>query len=407
MADYDQRVTKITADHQRILRLIHEHGSVSRAAVSTETGWARATVTQRLNELIADGWLIETLPPATAEGRGRPSMAYKFNSDGPLIFVLSFGQSQVLTALVDFDRNPVATRLVAFEREHSVEQAQQVSDGASEYLDALLARAGRERSEVKMVVIGKPGPVDLVNPVADSTAMPGWISISVRDQVESALDIPTLLENDANLMVIGSWETNGRPNGSYVFVKIARGIGAGILLDGKLVRGRMGLAGEIGHNPVSANTAEPCACGQRSCVTQYAGAEAIVLNVAAKGVPVESIEDVAHLAFDGNPVVTGELRQAGRYIGEALLGLVTTLAPETIVLGGRASQLGDHLVTGARESIYSRSVPAISTGVRILAAPDHRAMSLRGAASVGVSSLIERGAMLAVQVEPQVPHPVS
>ncbi|MEN2742659.1 ROK family transcriptional regulator [Microbacterium sp. X-17] len=387
-------MTEITDDHKRVLRLIHEQGTVSRAAVSAETGWARATVTQRLNELIAAGWVVEMFPSGAAEGRGRPSTSYQLNLDGPLIFVLSFGQSQVLTALTDLDRNPVVTRLVAFEREHSTEQAQQVSDGASDYLDALLDSLGRDRSDVKMVVIGKPGPVDLANPLVDASAMPGWISVGVRDEVEAALGIPTLLENDANLMVIGSWESAGRPNGSYVFVKIARGIGAGILIDGKLVRGRMGLAGEIGHNPVSANHGEPCSCGQRTCVTQYASADAIVRNVAALGLPVENIEGVATLAMEGNPLVTAELRQAGRFIGEALLGLVTTLAPEVIVLGGRASQLGDHLVAGTRESIYSRSVPAISTGLNVVAASNHRVLSLRGASSVGVSALIDRGTAL-------------
>lgn len=405
MCDEIIAVMELNNDHRRILRLVAEQASVSRASLSAETGWARATVAQRLSDLVDARWLLEVESGAGA-GRGRPSTMYELNARSAMIFVLSFGQTQVTTALVDLDGRPVISQEVVFASDAKVEQATQFAKESSSHLDALLAKAGRSRSEVRICVTGKPGPVDPEDPDGP-LPMPGWVSVRVRDIVESALGIPTILENDANLMALGSWASEGRPTGPYVFVKVALGIGAGILLDGRILRGRRGMAGEIGHSPVSTNSTEPCSCGQTTCVTQAAGVPAILREMQRHGSTAETVDDLAELAVHGDPIAASVLRQAGRYVGEALLGLVATLAPDTIVLGGRVSQLADHLVTGARETLYSRSVPALTAGMRVLASRNHRELALKGAGMIGLESLIERGVDLSDRMLPQLAAPVT
>ncbi|MFJ4286855.1 ROK family protein [Paenarthrobacter nicotinovorans] len=387
---------ELTDDHRLVLRAVKQQGGMSKAGIAAETGWARATVTQRVSELVEALWLEEVDAPVSGAGRGRPSTLYRLNSSSALIFVLSLGQTQATLALVDLQGTPMATRQVVFEPKSTagigvgIEEASEVARKASSFLQDLLTAARRRREDVRLCVIGKPGPVDPDHPNTP-IAMAGWVSVGLRDVVEAEVGVPTLVENDANLMVLGSWDQEGRPSGSFVYVKVGVGLGAGIVIDGRLVRGRQGMAGEIGHIPVSARSDRQCACGQSSCVTQIADARAILRNLQQEGIDVEDLDDLAQLAVRGDPAAARVLRQAGRHIGEALLGMVSTLAPDTIMIGGRVSELGEHLVTGARETLYSRSIPALTAGMSVIASPDHREISLRGAANVGIEALIDRG----------------
>jgi predicted NBD/HSP70 family sugar kinase len=256
------------------------------------------------------------------------------------------------------------------------------------FLEGLTEVAGIDRGSIRITVAGLPSPLDEDGHALNPSAMGSWSHIDARYALGEAIGTRVVIENDANLMALGA-AAEHRDVDSLVFVKIAAGVGAGIVAGRRLQRGLRGMAGEIGHVPVSRRPEVACACGNRGCLGEVASVPALIQELRDSGVPIETLEDLETRALHGDPAVVATLRQAGRDIGEALLGVIAGVAPEVLVLGGRVARLGDHVLAGVRESVYARALPALSSGLRIQISADHERAAARGGSLLGVHSLLE------------------
>jgi glucokinase len=198
-----------------------------------------------------------------------------------------------------------------------------------------------EGSPIEVVGIGVPGPSDplsgvLVNP----PNLPGWpAGLPLGEMLRNVFGAPVHLENDANVAAVAELKRGaGRGVRNLVYVTWSTGIGAGLILDGRLYSGTHGSAGELGHMVLDPN-GPPCFCGMRGCVEAYASGHSIATRA---GRPAA---DVFRAAQAGDPEAAGIVEQAARMVGLGLLNLANLVDPEVIVMGGGITQSWD-LVEG-------------------------------------------------------------
>ena len=153
-----------------------------------------------------------------------------------------------------------------------------------------------------------------------------------------------------------------------MLVKVATGIGSGIISDGALRRGAEGAAGDLGHIQVPHDVDAVCRCGNVGCLEAIASGAAVASQLRAAGIEAHSSQDVVTLVRGGSVLATQLLRAAGRTIGEVLASAVSLLNPSVIVIGGSLAEAGDPLLAGVREVVYRRSLPLATANLRIVQA---------------------------------------
>jgi predicted NBD/HSP70 family sugar kinase len=264
--------------------------------------------------------------------------------------------------------------------------------------DALIRRSGRTVADLLAIGVGLPGPVEYssgrpINP----PIMPGWDRFDVRGTLDAHFHVPVLVDNDVNIMALGERETAWPDVDHLVFVKVATGIGSGVISGGILQRGAQGIAGDIGHVQVPRGADVPCHCGNRGCLEALASGPALAAALRGAGVGVHSNQDVVDLVKRGNLEAIQAVRQAGRDLGEVLTACVSLVNPSVIVLGGSMAQAGEQLIAGVREVVYSRSMPLATQHLQIVqsgAGPD--------AAVIGASMLAIHHALSPARIDAMV-----
>jgi predicted NBD/HSP70 family sugar kinase len=240
-----------------------------------------------------------------------------------------------------------------------------VLDWVARAFEALLAEAGRGAADVLATAIGVPGPVEAGRP-ANPPIMPGWDGYPVAEWLAERFGAPALLERDVNAMALGEHRSHWRDLSHMVFVKVATGIGAGIISGGELLRGNHGRAGDIGHIRAIRQSDVMCTCGNRGCVAVLATGSAMIRQLREAGVEVASAADVVELVRAGDAVAMHQVREAGRVLGAALAGVVSVVAPSLIVVGGQMAEASEPLLAGIRESVYQRASALATRELRIL-----------------------------------------
>jgi glucokinase len=226
------------------------------------------------------------------------------------------------------------------------------------------------------VGIGVPGIIDMdTGMVRESANLRGWSDYSVRDEIERRLGAPVILENDANVAALGEkWLGVGRHVEDMMVVTLGTGVGGGVILGGKIWHGITGMAGEFGHMTVEPE-GQPCGCGNRGCLEQYASATAIVRmareTIASGDAPgllksansdVEfSAKEIYTLAMQGDEAAHRIFRRVGRALGICLSTLINGLNLEMYVIGGGVSSAWDAFAPAMFEELPQRSVVYAAT----------------------------------------------
>ncbi|WP_393916121.1 ROK family transcriptional regulator [Halostreptopolyspora alba] len=359
-----------------LLSLLRDGRPRTRSELAGITGLARSTVTQRVDSLLASG-LIGPAGEAASTG-GRPPTTFAFVPSARVVLAADLGATYARLALTD-----LAGELLTDTRA-DVDIAQgprTVLDWVAENGRALLERAGRTTDDLLGVGIGLPGPVEhstgrAVNP----PIMPGWNGFDVPGYLQERFAGPVLVDNDVNIMALGEHFARWREASHLMFVKVATGIGCGIISEGRVYRGAKGAAGDMGHIQVPHDDEAPCRCGNSGCLEAVASGSAIAEALVGQGFEVRGALDVVDLARSGSVPALRALRQAGRDIGEVLAASVNMLNPSLIVIGGSLALAGDHLLAGVREVIYQRSLPLATEDLRIVSSQVGERAGIIGAA---------------------------
>jgi predicted NBD/HSP70 family sugar kinase len=362
----------------RLLLLVRRGIATTRRDLIRVTGLSRSTVTQRVDALLGAGLLRESA--GEAEGRGRPAGALAFDEGFGHVLVAGVQRDRVELTVVDLGGRELHRREFAM----SVAAGPEPVLGSVETeLDRLVAETGLDPARTVALGVGVPGPVDVaVGRVVQPPVMPGWHDYPVRERLAERLGVPVFVENDANLMALGEQRVHWATVPSLLLVTVGSGIGAGIVIDGRLYRGIDGGAGDIGHIRMHGHE-ERCACGAVGCLAAVASGDALVRRLGAMGKDVSRVDDVRRLVHEGDPDAIAAVRTAGQLAGEVLTTVVSVLNPEILVLAGEMAQTNEYFVTGMREVIYQRSLPRATRHLRVVS-------TTRGerAAVVGTTELV-------------------
>jgi predicted NBD/HSP70 family sugar kinase len=312
-----------------VLRQVAGRHPVSRADIATVTGLTRATVSALVDDLIA-GHLVVEGAPAPKAGAGRPSVALALDPRGPAGLGLEINVDYLASCVVDM------TGAVRHRDAIHGDQRPRTPTEVLASVASLAAAAGATAAQMGLRLAGAalavPGLVqELTVRLAPNL---GWRNIPVPARFA---DAPVCLDNEANFAALGEMFTNPHAGRSFVYVSGEIGIGAGLVVDGDLLRGARGFSGEIGHVAVSPN-GPACRCGAYGCLEQYAGQEAILRAAGLHGCDPATV-DIAAGAIGGNRKVLAALDAAGTALGVALAGMANLVDVETVILGGIYTRL--------------------------------------------------------------------
>jgi glucokinase-like ROK family protein len=382
-----------------VLDHVRAHGPSSRADLAQATGLGRSVLTQRVDALLDYGLLAEDGVGASTGGRA-PRLL-RFRADAGYLLVADLGATSTDVALADL------AGVIAVHRQEASDIAagpDTVLARVEQLFDECIAEAGATGS-LWGIGIGVPGPVEFESgrPVSPPI-MPGWDSYPVRERFAER-GVPVWVDNDVNVMALGELTAGcGRGVDDFVFVKIGTGIGAGIVVDGRIHRGAKGSAGDVGHIHVQAGREVTCRCGMSGCLEAFAGGAALARDAEAAAREGRSeilralleekgfldAADVAVASKHGDPVSIELITEAGRLIGQMLTGIVNFFNPSLIVIGGGVTGAGDLLLATIRQAIYRRSLPLATRDLTVRrSALDDRA-GVIGAATMAANELFAR-----------------
>ncbi len=351
----------------RVIHALRDEGLISRADIARRTGLSRSTVSSLVSELQADGLVVERPEPAAAHGDqgGRPPILLSFDSRAGVSVGIDFDHHCVRVAVADLSSRILAERELALETDH---HAHEGLDAAAELVQAVLADAQVERSRVIGAGLALPGPIHRQSGVVSSTAiMPAWVGVGPADEMRRRLELPILVDNDANVAALAEAAFGAGSHASdLIYLMASSGIGAGMLLNGRLYRGADGLAGELGHVLVDPG-GRVCRCGNRGCLETVAGADALAeLLRLSHGEGLDG-HSIVRMAQEGDLGCRRVIADAGRAIGRAAATLVNVLNPELLIVGGDLAQAGDLLLDGVRETLALAALPSAAQRAQVVA----------------------------------------
>ncbi|REE95292.1 ROK family transcriptional regulator [Thermomonospora umbrina] len=342
-----------------LLRLIREEGVATRAELGRLTGLSRPAVTLRVTELIRHGLVVER--PGELSSGGRPPARLRFNAAGGAVLVANLGRRRGQVAVCDLGGRILVQCAPDLPADRGPEA---VLERLLDHWEHLLGKAGLARESVRGVGVGSPGTTELATGAPGAPPIlpgPGRDGIDLRPMVARRFPVPAYLDNDVNVAALGEYQARYRGRiEDMLFVKLSTGIGAGLVAGGRIQRGALGAAGEIGHIPVRDGGGTPCRCGNLDCVEAVAGGTALVARSGAT-----DLAELAARASGGEPEAVALVRAAGRRVGEVIAAAVNLLNPAVVVLGGDLTGAYEPLIAGVREVVYQRATALATRQLRI------------------------------------------
>jgi predicted NBD/HSP70 family sugar kinase len=327
------------SNRERLLHLLRSHGAMTQAQLARASGLSPATVSSIARELREEGWVDDV-------GTGGKRTALSLSRTAGVAVGIDFDHSHVRVAIADLAHTVLAEASEPLDVDHEAEEGIGL---AGKLVRELLHDVGVSPDRVTGVGMGVPGPLRRdTGQIGDSAILPGWIGARPEAMMSEELGLDVRVGNDANLGALAEivWGA-GRGCSELLYVKVASGVGAGLVLNGRLYEGHAGTAGEIGHVTVD-ESGPVCRCGNRGCLEVYAGAEAVLDPLRRRHGASITLRQVIALAQEGDLGCQRVIADAGRSLGLAIAGTCNLLAPERVIVGGELAAAGEILLDPLR-----------------------------------------------------------
>jgi predicted NBD/HSP70 family sugar kinase/biotin operon repressor len=370
-----------------ITALLGSGGPQSRADLARGSGLSRTTVSSLVNELLGSGVVVET------EDRGTP---YKGGSGRPPLLVtlairpgdvagVDIGHGHVRVAVSDRSASILAE---VETRTDADPHGNATLDIAADLVRAVADEAGVPAAELLTIGLCVPAPIDRRSARVDQAVLPGWQQLAPANELAERLGVPVVVDNDANLGAMAEHQHGaGRGVADLLYVKLASGVGAGLVLGGRLHRGTAGLAGEVGH-VLAREGGAVCRCGSRGCLeTEVSTRRLVDLLRPAYGDELD-LEGLLRLDAGGEAAVRRVLEDAGHTVGRVLAGLCTTLNPARIVVGGSLGSSAT-LVEAIREGVDQYAHPEAAASCEVVSGQFGGRAELMGSVALAISRAAE------------------
>lgn len=348
------------ANLERVVRAVRMAGSLTQAEIARSTGLSAATVSNIVREL-KDGGTVEVTP--TSAG-GRRARSVSLSGDAGIVIGVDFGHTHLRVAVGNLAHQVLAEESEPLDVDASSAQG---FGRAEQLVNRLIETTGISPGKVIGVGLGVPGPIDVESGTLGSTSiLPGWTGINPSEELAARLGVPVYVDNDANLGALGEmvWGS-GRGVKDLAYIKVASGVGAGLVIDGHIYRGPGGTAGEIGH--ITLDESGPvCRCGNRGCLETFTAARYVLPLLRPSHGPDLTMERVVQLAREGDPGCRRVIGDVGRHIGSGVANLCNLLNPSRVVLGGSLAEAGELVLAPIRDSVSRYAIPSAARQLSVL-----------------------------------------
>lgn len=389
----------------QIVDLVRAGSAVTRPELEAATGLGRTIVNDRVREGVELGVLAEVDAAPSGQRRGRPSRTVRFRTEAGVILAACLGEVSLHAAVTDLEGRALAREFRVID----------VTDGPEAVLGAVhevfgdLLRGLGNPAPVWAIGIGLPSPMDFATGrVVTPPILPGWSGFDVRSWFSSRYEAPVWVDNEVNLMALGEWE-RGTPQErrDLLYVKVATGIGSGLVTSGHLHRGDTGAAGDIGHVRVTDDPAAVCRCGKTGCLETVAGGWSLVRTLTERAragdsaVLAERLAETGHLTGEdlglavasGDDVALAAVTTAARATGATIAGVVNFANPGTLVLGGGATRYSPLFFEEFRQAVLDRTIELAARDLTIRTASLDFAEGTTGAALLALRQVLDPAAL--------------
>ena len=365
-----------TKQHNRdlILKTIFDHDTISRAGIARLTQLTRTTVSEVVSSLLSEG-LIKEVGPGSSIG-GKPSILLSLVADSRYLIGVNLAQHRFIASVVNLRGEIKKTVEVPVRDGDGVKAIELVY----QILDQLLME---DYKPIVGIGVGTPGLINTRAGIVVNAVNLEWQDLPLARLLEERYTLPIRILNDSQAAAIGEFVHGGhRSDGNLIVVNVSHGIGAGILINGRLFQGDGGGAGEIGHVLVEENGL-PCRCGRRGCLETLASGWAIIQ--AMKHVPglsdISSLDMIQTKFYTDSPSIEEIILNAGRHLGRAIGSLVGTLNIESIILTGDVARFGEPWLDAVREAMGTSALARMTRETQLgIGKLDYRACILGSSA---------------------------
>lgn len=346
-------------EHNRrlVLKTVYDQGNISRADISRATRLTRTTVSDIVGELIAES-LLEEVGLGESIG-GKP----------PILLAVVDGARQLVCVDLSGDEFQAAVLNLRGKITHRVFKSidcrheQETLDCIFELIDEIIAAAN---APLVGIGIGSPGLIDGQNGVVREAVNLGWKDLHLKRVLSERYGLPIYIANDSHVAVLAEYtfgELRGTPN--LAVIKVGRGIGSGILLNGQIFYGDGFSAGEIGHLRVVENGTK-CRCGNYGCLETVSSTRAILMSLQSENHPQPpSLASVFQAYHSGDEMARDALQRAGHYLGVAIADLVSILNINNIVLSGNLTGFGIQFLELVHKKVKNRILAKMADETRL------------------------------------------
>ncbi len=383
-------------------------GAASRADVVRTTGLSPATVSLIVSELIESG-LVNEVGEGKSSG-GRPPLVLRLDDERNYVVGVKLMRHVISVAVTDLRAEVLYSEVV--DLAPTAVDAESVLDALGRAVDNAVTKAGLRLDQVVGIGIGLAGLVDADTGICRYSPSFGWRDVAVAAPIAERLGRPVLVDNDVNTLTVAEqWFGRGHGVDDFIVVTVGEGVGAGIVVEGRLYRGAKGAAGEIGHMRLDGEDVL-CRCGAYGCLEAVSSDGAVRRYLAEaldrgeqSAIPVDSTSSVTIAAVRaaaeaGDVVATEALSRAGRMLGLGIASLVDLLNPRLVILSGEGAQAGPLRLDAAVAAARTRSFGGLAEDAEFVVDSTDDLAWARGAACIVLGELFSSPIHRSVDLAP-------
>lgn len=364
-----------------VLNAIRTHGAISRTDIAAISKLSLPTISGITAAFLDSGLIYEREAGVSTGGR-RPVLLALNNQAGYVVGV-KVTEDTVTGAITDLDASVVAR--------HSMPLAGRTPGDAIVTIAAVVQElcAATGGKTLLGVGVGIAGVIDRQRALVHYATYFGWHNEPIAHLLEQRLHVPVIIDNDVNALTAAEqWFGAGRGVKDFLVVSIGRGVGLGMVLEGRLYRGTTGGAGEFGHITVVPDGPQ-CACGKRGCLEALISDPAVTQRVSAVLGRQVTISDAVAIAQHGDATVQAIFAAAGRTLGMAVANLVNIFNPALLIIGGEGTSAGSLIIEPFQAALREYCFNGLYTDLQVVIEPWGDEAWARGAASLVLSELFQ------------------
>lgn len=363
-----------------VLGIVRDQGPISRTDIAELAGLSPATITDITGVLIEQGLIYEHEAGVSTGGR-RPILL-ALNRQAGLVLGAKLTDREIVSALIDLDGEIVDRQTASLG-----------GDGTLDHVVAVLAglvadlRARHPGRRVFGLGLGLAGVVDRRTGLCRFSPFFRWHDVPLGQLLEERLALPVVLDNDVNTLTLAEqWFGAGAGVTDFLVVTLGRGVGMGMVLDGRLYRGGNGGAGEFGHATMEVD-GPPCDCGKRGCLEALVSSPALLRKLRASLGRALTYDEAVALARAGDPIARAVFVEAGHTLGLALSHLINIFNPPLLIVGGEGAVAADLILDPLRETLRAHCFDGFFDELRLVVEGWGDDAWARGAAGLMIEEL--------------------